>query len=138
MVFESPKMRVPKQATEQIGRSRELWSPRPCPRPQCLVMAAVIVARLNGDDGMGRRRGPILGAVPLAHEVTDAQHGRVEDQVAPAALGRPLGAGGVRPQRLTELSIKAIQGRVKMGSERDEVTGALLDAALWSLDLALT
>lgn len=109
MVFESPKMRVPKQATEQIGWSWVFWNPCPCPRPQYLVMAAVIVARLNGDNGMGRRCGPILGAVPLAHEVTDAQHGRVEDQVAPAALGCPLGAGGVGPQSLAELSIKAIQ-----------------------------
>ncbi len=109
MVFECPKMRVPKQATEQVGWLWVLWSPSPCSGPRCLVMATVIVAWLNGDDGMGRRCGPVFGAVPLAHEVTDAQHGRVEDQVSPAALRCALGAGRIGSQRLAELSIKAIQ-----------------------------
>lgn len=58
--------------------------------------ATVVVAGLVVDLGVRGGGGPVPGAIPLAHEVGDAQHGRVEDQVPPAGLGRPLGAGRVR------------------------------------------
>ena len=49
------------------------------------------------------RRGAILGAVVLAHEVLDAMDGRVVGQVAPAGAGRAPRAQGVCAQRGTEL-----------------------------------
>lgn len=58
--------------------------------------STVVVAGLMMDLGVSGGGGPISGAIPLAHEVGDAQHGRVEHQVPPAGLGRPLGAGRVR------------------------------------------
>lgn len=134
MVLESPKVGVPKQAAEQVGGPRVFRNPG----MRRVVMLTVVVARFDGDDGMGGRCGSILRAVPLTHEVTDAQHGRMEHQVAPAAFGGPLGAGGIGSQRLAEFGIKAIQRRVEVGGERDEVGGALLNPALWSLHLALT
>lgn len=57
--------------------------------------ATVVVAGLVLDLGVCGGSGPVSGAIPLAHEVGDAQHSRVEDQVSPAGLGRPLGAGRV-------------------------------------------
>lgn len=71
MVFESPKVGVPEQATEQVGWAGVFRNPR----LRHMVMPAVVVARFDGYDGMGGRCGSILRAVPLAHEVTDAQHG---------------------------------------------------------------
>lgn len=96
----------------------------------------MVVAGLHGHLWVRGRRGAVLGAVALTHEVADAQHRRMEDQVATAALGRALRAGGVGPQRLAELRVEAIQRRVKVGGEQDEVGGALLDAALWGVPLA--
>ncbi len=57
--------------------------------------ATVVVAGLVLDLGVRGGSGPVSGTVPLAHEVGDAQHRRVEDQVPPAGLGRPLSAGRV-------------------------------------------
>lgn len=58
--------------------------------------ATVVVAGLMDYFGVRGGSGPISRAIPLAHEVGDAQHSRVEDKVPPAGLGRPLGAGRVR------------------------------------------
>lgn len=74
------------------------------------VLGATVVATgLVGHLGVRRGSGPVAGAVPLGHKVGDAQHGRVEDQVAPARLGGALGAGRVGPQWLAELIVEAIQ-----------------------------
>lgn len=100
--------------------------------------ATVVVAGLVWHLGVRGGRRPVSGAVPLAHEVRDAQHGRVEDQVPPAGLGGPLGAGRVRTQSLAELHVEAIHGRRQVGGQRDEVGRALLDSALGGRYLALT
>lgn len=62
-----------------------------------MLGATVVVAGLMLDLGVSGGSGTISGAIPLAHKVRDAQHGRVKDQVPPAGLGCPLGAGRVRP-----------------------------------------
>lgn len=98
----------------------------------------VVVAGLVLNLGVRGRGGTVSGAVPLAHEVRDAQHGRVEDQVPSAGLGRPLGACRVGTQGLAELGVETVHGRRQVGGERDKVARALLDAALWSGHLALT
>lgn len=98
----------------------------------------VVVAGLMLDLGVRGRGGTVSGAVPLAHEVRDAQHGRVEDQVPSAGLGRPLGAGRVGTQGLAELGVEAVYSRRQVGGERDKVARALLDAALRSGHLAVT
>lgn len=54
--------------------------------------ATVVVAGLVPDLGVCGGSGPVSGAIPLAHEVRDAQHSRVENQVPPTGLGCPLGA----------------------------------------------
>lgn len=61
-----------------------------------ILSAAAVVAGVKVDLGVCGGGGPVSGAIPLAHKVRDAQHGRVEDQVPPAGLGCPLGAGRVR------------------------------------------
>lgn len=61
-----------------------------------MLGATVVVAGLVLDLGVSGGSGTISGAVSLAHKVRDAQHGRVKDQVPPAGLGCPLGAGRVR------------------------------------------
>lgn len=63
----------------------------------CVSMlgATVVVAGLVLNFRVRGGRGPVSGAVPLAHEVGDAQHSRVEDKVPTAGLGCPLGAGRV-------------------------------------------
>lgn len=53
----------------------------------------VVVAGLMHHLGMRGGRWPVSGTVPLTHEVRDSQHSGVEDQVPPAGLGGPLGAG---------------------------------------------
>lgn len=58
--------------------------------------ATVIVAGLRLDLGVSGGGGAVSGAIPLTHEVRNAEHSRVKDQVPPAGLGRPLGAGRVR------------------------------------------
>lgn len=98
----------------------------------------MVVAGLDRNGRVCGGRGAVFGAVPLAHEVTNAQHGRVENKIAPAAFGGAVRAARVGPQRLAELSVEAIQRRVQVRRERDEVCGAFLDAALWSLDLTFT
>lgn len=98
----------------------------------------MIVAWLDGHRCVRGGRRSVLGAVPLAHEVTNAQHGRVKHKVAPAAFGGAVCAARVGSQRLAELSVEAIHRRVQVRCERDEVCGALLDTALWSLDLTFT
>lgn len=60
-----------------------------------LLAATVVVAGLRMDLRVRGGSGAVFGAVPLAHEVRDAEHSRVEDQVAPAGLGCLLCAGGV-------------------------------------------
>lgn len=62
----------------------------------CVLGATVVVAGLWVDLRVGGGSGPVSGAIPLSHQVGDAEHSRVEDQVPPAGLGRPLGAGRVR------------------------------------------
>lgn len=103
-----------------------------------MMEAAVVVAGLDRNGRVCGGRWSVFGAVPLAHEVTNAQHGRVENQVAPAAFGGAVCTTRVGPQRLAKLSIEAIQRRVQVRRERDEVCGALLDTALRSLDLTFT
>lgn len=98
----------------------------------------VVVAGLVLNLGVRGRGGTVLGAVPLAHEVGNAQHGRVEGQVPSAGLGRPLGTGRVGAQGLAELGVEAVHGRRQVGGERDKVARALMDAALRSGHLALT
>lgn len=100
--------------------------------------ATVVVAGLVLNLRVRGGGGAVPGAVPLAHEVRDAQHGRVEDQVPPARLGRPLGAGRVGAQGLAELGVEAVHGRRQVGGEGDEVARALLDAALRGGHLTLT
>lgn len=55
--------------------------------------ATVVVAGLRVDLRVRGGRGAVSGAIPLAHEVGNAEHSRVKDQVPPAGLGCPLGAG---------------------------------------------
>lgn len=134
-------MGVAKQGAEQVAGPGVAVPPGVgmCVRMRAGVLGAtVVVARLVLDLWVRGRGGAVSGAVPLAHEVRDAQHGRVEDQVPSAGLGRPLGAGRVGPQSLAELSVEAIHGRRQVCGERDKVAGALLDAALRSGHLTLT
>lgn len=61
--------------------------------------------------GAGLRRGTLLGAVVLAHEVLDAMLRRVVGQVAPAGARRPPHTAVVRPQRRAELLLPpAVRG----------------------------
>lgn len=65
--------------------------------------AALIVAQLGHDwpggaRGLGRGGGPVAGAVVLGEELLDTEHGRVVDQVAPAAARRAAGTQGVGAQ----------------------------------------
>lgn len=134
-------MWVPEQPTEQVARSGVAVAVGigMCMHTAVSVLGpTVVVAGLVLNLGVGGRGGAVSGAVPLAHEVRDAQHGRVEDQVPSAGLGRPLGAGRVGTQGLAELCVEAVHGRCQVGGEGDKVTRALLDAALWSGHLALT
>lgn len=115
-------MRVSKQTTEQVVGPRELrgaGEPCACGGRRSLVMmeAAVVVAGLDGNSRVRGGRGSVFGAVPLAHEVTDAQHGRVKHQVAPAAFGGAVCTARVGSQRLAELSVEAIQRRVQVRRE---------------------
>lgn len=138
-------MGVPEQATEQVARPGMTVAVGVgmcmCVR-MCagvgMLDATVVVAGLVLDLRVRGGGGAIPGAVPLAHEVRDAQHGRVEDQVPPTRLGRPLGAGRVRAQGLAELGVEAVHGWRQVGGEGDKVAGALLDAALRGGHLALT
>lgn len=66
VVLESSKVRVSKQAAEKvIGRA---LVPSPVFSDSSV---AVVVTRVMGHFRVGRGCGPILGTVPLAHEVTD-------------------------------------------------------------------
>lgn len=103
-----------------------------------MMKSAVVVAGLDRNGRVCGGRGSVFGAVPLAHEVTNAQHGRVENQVTPAAFSSAVCAARVGPECLAELSVEAIQRGVQVRRERNEVCGALLDTALWSLDLTFT
>lgn len=60
-----------------------------------LLAAAVVVAGFRVDLGVRGGGGAVFGAVSLAHEVRDAKHSRVEDQVPPTGLGCLLRAGRV-------------------------------------------
>lgn len=82
-----------------------------------MMEAAVVVAGLDRNGRVRGGRGSVFGAVPLAHEVTNTQHGRVENQVAPAALGGAVCAARVGSQSLTKLSVEAIQRRVQVRCE---------------------
>lgn len=63
-------------------------------RVRVRVLGATVVATgLEMDLRMSGRRRAISGTIPLNHKVRDAQHSRVEHQVSPTGLGRPLGAG---------------------------------------------
>lgn len=100
-------MGVPEQPAEQVARPGEAMAVAVGVR-MCVCMhvrvwvsvgmlgAAVVVAGFVLDLGVRGGGGAVSGAIPLAHKVGDAQHGRVEDQVPPAGLGRPLGTGRVR------------------------------------------
>lgn len=79
-----------------------------------MMKTAVVVAGLDRNGRVRGGRGSLFGAVPLVHEVTNAQHGRVENQVAPAAFGGAVRAARVGPQRLAKLCVKAIQRRVQV------------------------
>lgn len=57
--------------------------------------------------GAGLGRGPLPGAVVLAHQILDAMLGRVERQVPPAGPGGAAHAAVVRPQRRAELLLGA-------------------------------
>lgn len=131
-------MGVTKQPTEQVASSGVAVAVSMMRMCAAVLDPTVVVAGLVVNLGVGGRGGTISGAVPLAHEVRDAQHGRVEDQVPPAGLGRPLGAGRVGSQGLAKLGVEAVHGRRQVGGERDKVARALLDAALRSGHLALT
>lgn len=138
-------MGVPEQPAEQVAWPGVAVAVgvgmcvRVCVRVAVGVLdATVVVAGLVLDLRVRGRGGAVPGAVPLAHEVRDAQHGRVEDQVPPARLGRPLGAGRVGAQGLAELGVEAVHRRRQVGGEGDKVARALLDAALRGGHLALT
>lgn len=95
-------MGVPEQPTEQVARPGVAVA---VAVRMCVCMhvgvcvrvgvlgAAVVVAGFVLDLRVRGGGGAVSGAISLAHKVGDAQHGRVEDQVPPAGLGRPLGAG---------------------------------------------
>lgn len=109
VILERSKVRVSEQATEKVAGGTLLSSPvfsGPC--------VAVIAAGVVGHFRVGGGRGSILGAVPLAHEVTDAQHGRVVHQVAAAGFRSPLRAGSIGTQGLAKLRVKAVSGRVQV------------------------
>ncbi len=98
-------MRVPEQPAEQVPGPgvavAMVVSVGVCVRMHVGVCvgvlgATVVVAGLVDHLGVRGGSGAVSGAIPLAHEVGDAQHSRVEDQVPPAGLGCPLGAGRVR------------------------------------------
>lgn len=96
-------MRVSEQAAEQVTRFRVAMAVavamcmRVCmPMGVCVLGATVVAAGLVLDLRVGGRRRAISGTIPLNHKVRDAQHSRVEDQISPTGLGRPLGAGRVR------------------------------------------
>lgn len=91
-------MGVSKQPAEQVARPGVAVAVGMCVCMHVRVCvsvlcATVVVAGFVLDLGVRGGGGPVSGAIPLAHKVGDAQHGRVEDQVPPAGLGRPLGAG---------------------------------------------
>lgn len=96
-------MRVSEQAAEQVTRfgvavavAVGMWM-HVCVHMGVRVLGAtVVVAGLVLDLRMCGRGRAISGTIPLNHEVRDAQHSRVEHQISPAGLGRPLGAGRVR------------------------------------------
>lgn len=93
-------MGVSKQPAEQVPRPRVAvgvivtMGMRVCVRVRvCVLGPTVVVAGLMHHLRVRGGRWPISGTVPLTHEVRDAQHSRVEDQVPTTGLGRPLGAG---------------------------------------------
>lgn len=89
-------MWVPEQPAEQVDRPSVDMAVGVCVGVcVCVLGATVVVAGLVLDLRARGGRGPVSGAVPLDHEVGDAQHGRVEDEVPPAGLGCLLGAGRV-------------------------------------------
>lgn len=144
-VLKRPQVRISEQAAEQVTRSgvavvvgvavgvavRVYVGVR-------VLGATVVVAGLVLDLRMSGRGRAVSGAVPLNHKVGDAQHSRVEHQISPTGLGRPLGAGGVRPQGLAKFSVKTIHGWRQVRSQGDKVSGALLDTTRRGGHLALT
>lgn len=72
--------------------------------------AALVVAQLRGDGPrgagrLGRRRGPVAGAVVLREELPDAQQRGVVGEVAVAAAGRAARALRVGAQRCAEVHV---------------------------------
>lgn len=104
-VLKRPQVWVPEQPAEQVDRPGVAVA-MSVSIGVCVYMrvgvhmgvlgATVVVAGLVLDLGVRGGSGSISGAIPLAHEIGDAQHSRVEHQVPPAGLGCPLGAGRVR------------------------------------------
>lgn len=81
VILESSKVRIAEQATKKVaGRVLAL---SPGLSGSCV---AVIVTGVMRHFRVGRRCRPILGTVPLAHEVTDAQHSRMVHQVTTAGF----------------------------------------------------
>lgn len=132
MVLESSKVRISEQATKKVTGRAQIPSP-----VFSGSRVAVIVTRVMGHFRVGGGCGAVLGTVPLAHEVADAQHGRMVHQVAAAGFRGPLGAAGVGTQGLAELRVKAVDGGVQVRRQRHEVRGTLLDPTLGRL-LAVT
>lgn len=101
-VLKCSQVGVSKQPAEQVPRSRVAVGVvvtvgvRVCVHRGVRVHVlgpTVVVAGLMDHFRVCGGRWPISGTVPLTHEVRNAQHSGVEDQVPPAGLGGPLGAG---------------------------------------------
>lgn len=124
-------MRVAKQAAEDVAAAGSLELDARCSAVAPVVVVAEAHVVTDGHQVLGcDRRGPFTGTVPLAHQVADAQHCRVEGQVASAGFGRPPRAQGISPQGDAELGSESIKSGVQMRRECHKVSRALLDPAL--------
>lgn len=103
-VCESPEVRVPEEAAVRVvGGRRVLVEALLVVADLGAVGALLAVARRWQGAQARLRRGAILGAIVLAHEVLYAMDGRVVGQVAPAGTGRAPRAQGIGAQRRAEL-----------------------------------
>lgn len=108
LATERAQVRVPEQAAVGI-------SPGQAGRPPTLIVTRL---GFEGTCGVGgAESGPVAGAVPLGEELTDAEDGRVEDEIAAATACGAAGTAGVGAQcragvpRLQRLPLVAAEVR---------------------------